>query len=278
MAHWSLDDIAWNKFDRSKVDPTILRVIKAASLVEGNGQDYADYLCNVFHDDPEFQALAQRWAVEEVQHGLALGRWANLADPTFDFETRRARFTEGFRVPIDQQESIRGSRAAELVARCIVEVGTSSHYTALMEAVEEPVLKDICRRIAADELRHYKMFYDHLKRYIDAEGISRLKRVWIAVSRIGESEDDELPYAYYAANDHQEPYDRKRVGALYGSQAFQYYRPHHIARVVAMTMKAVGLNPQGRASMMLTGVLSRYLKFRQSVMRRRAANALSRAA
>ena len=58
--------------------------------------------------------------------------------------------------------SSRGSRCGELVARCIVETGTSSYDTALMDAVEEPVLKEICRNIAADELRHYKLFYDHV--------------------------------------------------------------------------------------------------------------------
>ena len=94
---------------------------------------------------------------------------------------------------------MRGSRAGELVARCIVETGTSSYYTALMEAADEPVLKEICRNIAADEHRHYKLFYDHLRRYLTAEKIGRWRRVAVAISRMRESEDDELSYAYFAA-------------------------------------------------------------------------------
>ena len=71
MGHWTLDDIAWDKLDRSKVDADVLAVVKAASLVEHNGRDYATYLCNVFGDDPEFQHVARAWALEEVQHGQA---------------------------------------------------------------------------------------------------------------------------------------------------------------------------------------------------------------
>ena len=84
--HWTLDDIPWAAFDPSKVDLEILKVVKAAAMVEYNGGDYAAYLCNVFQDDPEFQHVARLWAEEEVQHGKALAAWAKLADPAFEFE------------------------------------------------------------------------------------------------------------------------------------------------------------------------------------------------
>jgi len=41
MGYWTLDDISWDRFDRSKVDPELLKVVKAASLVERNARDYA---------------------------------------------------------------------------------------------------------------------------------------------------------------------------------------------------------------------------------------------
>src|SRR3546814_7823807 len=86
--------------------------------------------------------------------------------------------------------------SSDLVARCIVEVGTSSYYASIGATTEEPVLREICRHIAADELRHYKLFYTHLKRYLEREGIGRWKRLAVALGRIGESEDDELAYAF----------------------------------------------------------------------------------
>jgi rubrerythrin len=244
MKHWTLDDIAWEKFDAARVDPAILSVVKAASMVERNADDYAVYLCNVFGDDPEFQKAARRWAAEEVQHGQALGKWAGLADPGFDFDAALRRFTEGFRLPLDVTESVRGSRSGELVARCIVETGTSSYYAALGEAADEPVLKEICRHIAADELRHYKLFYTHLRRYLAREPLGFLARLKVALARLAESDDDELAYAYFAANGSGH-YNREVNSCAYARRAYGFYRPHHVERAVAMILKAVGLVPNG---------------------------------
>lgn len=261
--HWTLEDIAWDRFDPAKVDPEILKVVKAAAMVEYNGGDYAKYLCNVFADDPDFQAAAKAWAHEEVQHGQALARWAHLADPGFDFEEGFARFTAGYSLPLDAHTSVRGSRSGELVARCIVEVGTSSYYSALAGATDEPVLKEICRHIASDEFRHYKLFYQHLKRYLERERIGKLRRILVALRRIGESEDDELAYAYYAANaDTSEPYDRKRWSRAYAARAFGYYRPAHVERGIAMTFKAAGLSPQSRLARWTAQAAYRFLRAR----------------
>lgn len=261
--HWTLDDIDWASFDRSKVDPEILKVAKAAALVEFNGYDYAEYLCHVFHDDPAFQAAARQWAEEEVQHGHALGRWARLADPDFDFDGAVARFRSGFQVPIEVDRSVRGSRAGELVARCIVEVGTSSYYGSLSDSTDEPVLKDVCKRIAADELRHYKLFYRHLKRYLELDKIGRWRRALIALGRMRETEDDELAYAYYAANAPEDaPYDRKRWGEAYMARAYTYYKRKYVERAAAMTCKAAGLDPQGNLARLLSRGAYRIMKSR----------------
>jgi hypothetical protein len=252
MTHWTLDDIPWDRFDRAKLDPDMLRVVKAASLVEQNGADYARYLCGVFADDEAFQEAARLWGTEEIQHGQALGRYAALADPSFNHAEACARFSAGFRVDLDAKSSVRGSRAGELVARCIVETGTSSYYTALAEATEEPVLKAICRRIAADELRHYKLFLTHLERYLAAEGLGLWGRLRIALGRIRESEDDELAFAYHAANDDGTVYDRPRAVRDYERRAYAVYRRHHVERGMAMVLKAVGLTPNGQLNRVAT--------------------------
>src|SRR3546814_4041602 len=100
-----------------------------------------------------------------------------------------------------------------------------------MNAIEEPVLKEICRRIALDEVRHYKLFYTHLERYLAREGLGRWRRLRVGLGRVGEAEDDELAYAYYAANAPLgESYDRRRASAAYLGRALGYYRPPVVRR------------------------------------------------
>jgi len=248
MANWTLNDIDWQAFDRSKVAPELVSLAKSACMVEHNGHDYARYLCEVFSDDAEFQKVAHLWAEEEVQHGKALRQWAELADPAFNFDESFKAFTDGYKLPVGGGGSVRGSRCGELIARCVVESGTSTYYTAISEYTDEPVLKQICAHIAADEFRHYKLFYTHLKRYLEKEKLGAFKRFAVALGRITESEDDELSYAFYTAHrgkDTQEKYDRKRSARRYLAAVARVYRKDHIERLVAMVLKAVGLKPNG---------------------------------
>lgn len=245
MAHWSLDDIPWQRFKRDLVDPDMLAVVKASSLVEHNAGDYAAYLRSVFAQDAAFQSETYRWSGEEVQHGEALGRWAQMADPGFDFAACCRRFRDGYRVPVDATVSVRGSAAAELVARCVVESGTSSFYSAMRDATQEPVLKAICHRIAGDEFRHYKMFFDALRRHRQREGQSRLRDAVVAVRRYREIDDDELAMAFHCANSADAPYDRRRASDAYFGRAFRYYREPHLRRAVGMMARAAGFDPAG---------------------------------
>src|SRR5271163_1057837 len=111
MGIWTLDDIPWHLFESRRLDPAIVALVMAASLVEANGAAYADHLCRIFGDDLDFQQRAREWGAEEVQHGAALARWAQLADPGFDFAAALARFRMGYRIDFDRGESRRGSRA-----------------------------------------------------------------------------------------------------------------------------------------------------------------------
>ncbi len=245
--HWAVADLSWDRLDPSKVSPDLLKIIKAAALVEYGADAYADYLCRIFSDDVAFQNLSRNWALEERQHGEALGAWAEKIDPDWTLERAMARFRAGYtpgHFITSGAKSVRGSRSAEMVARCMVEVGTSSYYSAIGDSTEEPVLKEICRHIAADEFRHYKLFYDTLNRYLAEENLGRIARLKVALGRIAESEDDELSYAFYAANaEENEIYDRKISNRAYARRAYSFYKPKHLDRAVAMIFKACGLKP-----------------------------------
>lgn len=260
---WTLDDIDWSAFDATKLDRRLVETVKAAAMVEHNADDYVAYLCNIFADDPQMQEAARAWGVEEVQHGRALARWAELADPAFDAGGALERFRAGYRLPIDATASVRGSRAGELIARCVVEVGTSSFYTALRDASAEPVLRQIAGHIAADEFRHYKLFYDHMRRYVARERLSLPRRLRVALGRIDEVGDDELAYAYFCGNFGEgEAYDRAACADAYGARAFAFYRRQHVARAVSMVAKAIGLRPHGWLARATGGVSWLVLRMR----------------
>lgn len=265
---WSLATIHWDRFSPKDVPHHFLPVIKAASLVEYNSFDYGCYLKNVFKDDPSFFAHIDRWVYEEEQHGRALGQWACMVDPHFDIDKAVSTFREIFRVPLNSEISIRGSQPGELMARCIVETGTSSFYTALGESTQEPVLKQICSLIAADEWRHYKLFYTHLNRHLKKLQLSKGDRLRIALSRIKESESDELASAYYAANQDTLPsYCHKKLIRLCMGQTYKLYQPRHVLRACQMIAKASGLSPQSRWLNVLGRIFFVHLKAKGSVLR-----------
>ncbi|HWA90857.1 MAG TPA: ferritin-like domain-containing protein [Rhizomicrobium sp.] len=265
---WSLDDVRWDRFDPSKVEPWMLTAVKAAALVEFNAPDYVTYLKRVFKD-ARTQAAIEEWGVEESQHGRALGRWAEMADPGFDLGETFARFRAGYRpghFDGDEEVSIRGSRRGEMIARCVVESGTSSYYSAIRDATEEPVLKEIAGRIAADEYRHYRLFFEILNAQAEPD-LPFWRKLMVAVGRINESDDDELAYAYYCAavpadREAATPYLRTQFSKASYNTSLRIYRRRHIQKLAQMVSKAVGVDPQGHMTKLAGALLWRMLRMR----------------
>ena len=198
MKHWRIEEIAWDRFDPSKVDPA--RRVRwsrpppwwSATAATTPATCTACSATTRISSRPP--TTGPRRKCSTATRSAAGPAWpirAGTTQAAFD------RYRAGYQLPLDAEASVRGSRTGELIARCMVETGTSSYYTALADGTAEPVLKQICRHIAADEFRHFKLFYDHMKRYLARENIGLLRRLRIALGRIGESEDDELAYAWY---------------------------------------------------------------------------------
>lgn len=270
---WSLDEVQWDRFDASKVEPWMLTAVKAAALVEFNAPDYVSYLKRVL-PDPKTQALIEEWGAEESQHGRALGRWAEMADPSFNLKETFARFRAGYQPPHFAEDatnavSIRGSRRGEMISRCVVESGTSSYYSAIRDMTEEPVLREIAGRIAADEYRHYKLFYEIMAIQPEPD-LPFWKKLIVAAGRINESDDDELAFAYYCAavpkeNEGSTPYVRAQSAKESYKTLLRIYRRQHVLRLTQMVSKAVGAEPQGRLTKAAGGLLWRVLRVRAGI-------------
>ena len=239
MKHWRIEDVAWDRFDPGAVDPALVPLVKAAAMVERNGRDYALYLGRVFSDDPDFRRPPTTGRRRRSSTATPWPNGPRWPIPHGTIAAAFDRYRAGYSIKTNADASIRGSRTGELIARCMVETGTSSYYTALAEATSEPVLKQVCKLIAADEYRHFKLFYDHMRRYLSRENLGIIARLRIALGRIGESEDDELAYAYHCGNEAEsQTYRHSRCTAAYMAGAMGFYRYRHIERSTGMILKA----------------------------------------
>ena len=79
---------------------------------------------------------------------------------------------------------------------------------------------------------------------------------------MAEAQDDELAYAYYAANETSSGYDRRRYTRAYARRAFALYRERHVGHIVAMAFKAVGLRPRGRLARTAGRLAWRFMRYR----------------
>ena len=258
--------INWELFDPAKVDARLLRLAKGASLVEYNSNDYVTYLRNVFADDPAICQSLDQWGAEEREHGEALARWAKMCDPNFDFERSLKKFKSLYSINTDVSHSIRGSRTLELIARCLVETGTSTYYTALADSSAEPLFAQICRQIAAEEVRHYTLFHKLLPKYQAQEKVGVLARLKVAVSRSIEAQDAELTTAYSCANrngreilSHELASDAQEFIAL----GYHLYQKKHLKMVVKLGANAVGLSSADWLSQPVSSLLAGVFKYQR---------------
>jgi hypothetical protein len=168
-----------------------------------------------------------------------------------------------------------------MIARCVVESGTSSLYSAIRDATDEPVLKEIAGRIAADEFRHYRLFYQILQAESEPD-MPRWRKLWVAATRVNEADDDELACAYYCANvpperTKDEPYRRKLYARAYTAKAMMLYRRHHIDKLVKMVVMPTGFSPSGRFCRIASAALWRVLTLRAKAQTTEKASALKAA-
>jgi hypothetical protein len=185
---------------------------------------------------------------------MALARWAKLADPGFDFDDAFKRFTDGINIDTGRTDSIRGSRCGELVARCRRTAQLLLHP----DGSRRTVLKEVCATSPPTSSATPAVISISRTTWRGRWARWRFSRA-VAHHR---AEDDELAYAYYAANHGNETYVRKRFVKAYIRRAFACYRREHLERAIGMALKAVGLKPNGLLNRAITSVATNWLRLR----------------
>jgi rubrerythrin len=164
---WRLQDIAFNAIDATSVrdDEFLFLTLTSASFVEILAETYSQNLIEYFGDNSEITHWLQKyWRQEEVQHGRALKRYVQTVWPKFDWNGAYDAFRAEYSA-LCTVEQLEPCHALELVARCVVETGTSTFYRAVQDYVSEPVLHQLLGNIQADETGHYRQFRHFLSTY-----------------------------------------------------------------------------------------------------------------
>jgi hypothetical protein len=219
---WTLDDIDWRSIARDEVraDPLLYFVVTMASFVESGADLYTSTLVDHVRDPVARQWLRDGWQPEELQHGRALRRYVEHVWPELDWSPGFAGFLAEYSVLCTTQ-ALNPSPALEMVARCAVEVGTATMYTAVQRYAPDPVLRDLAGRIRQDEVHHFNHFRDYFEAWRGSERIGRLDVLRTLLARLGDAEGEEVPIAFKHA------WQMRYPGAAFPEQAYDAF----IARV-----------------------------------------------
>jgi hypothetical protein len=197
---WSLADIPYDDIDRSVVadDEQLFFLVAAASFIEITSDTYTRNLIEFCAGDDEVvDWLENGWQHEEVQHGAALRRYVETAWPSFDWEASYRSFHDEY-MQFCAVDMLAPTRSLEMVARCVVETGTSSFYRMLSDASPEPVLRRLAGLISVDEVQHFKSFYRFFRLYAEREHPSRVDvmRQLLHRLRVIDAEDASIAFKH----------------------------------------------------------------------------------
>ena len=261
--HWSINDIDFNAINDKLVrhDQFLFITLVSASFVEIHSEQYADNLICYFQDNPELTCwLANHWRRDEVQHGKALKAYVQQVWPEFDWERAYLAFglEYGLLCTVEQLEKHKG---LELIARCVVETGTSSFYRAMQNYVQEPVLTSLIEKIRTDEISHYTQFRRHFLEYNTDERHSVVALTQTIWRRLKAISNEDAYIAFKHVHSQKNPVaDALELRAAWDqyNQAVKklsrHYYPHRLA--IKMLVKPIPL-PAGVKKMLalpLTGV------------------------
>ena len=264
---WSLADIPYDAIDRSLIagNEVLFNLLASASFIEITSDTYTRNLAEYCAGEAEVvDWLKQGWEHEELQHGAALRRYVQTVWPEFDWDAAYRAFLAEY-LRLCSVELYAPTRALEMVARCVVETGTSSFYRMLADAAPEPVLARLAAFISRDEVDHYKHFYRYYRLFAARERPSRLAVLRTLLKRTVniDAEDAAIAFKHVRlAMRPDVPYSdadyaafRREVRPL----ARRHYRFEQAVRMLLRPLELTGL--ASRATLWLATAIARRMLF-----------------
>jgi len=175
-ARWKMTDLPWASFDKSKVTPELVSLIKTITIGECTTFNATRAFMDLFAEDLDFTQWIAVWLYEETKHPQALVRWLACAgEPMSEQEQLDARII----TPMTQ------SQVEMLTFNIVSEIVASTLYQSFAKRVEEPLLKEIMISLGKDEARHSVGFEHYCKQYIEnaddpeKEKLTCLRAAWV---------------------------------------------------------------------------------------------------
>lgn len=245
---WTLADIPYHRVQRDRIagNEDLFYLLVGASLIEIASDLYAGNLIDYFQGDTDVHDwIESHWQTEEIQHGESLKRYVTTVWPDFDWEQAYTGFRADY-AGYCRPDALGPTPGLEMAARCVVETGTATLYTMINRIAPEPVLRDLALHIRNDEVRHYKHFLHHFRRYNSRHPETRLtvlRTLWARAAEV-DSEDASIAFRHIFSachtdrgfqDDDYRAYWRRNGETVRG--AYPY------AMAVNMWLKPLDLNP-----------------------------------
>jgi rubrerythrin len=244
--HWTLSDIPWYEIDQEQArgNLTSYYVVTAASFVETAADLYTANLVEHFSDPRAKHWLSNFWQPEELQHGRALRTYVEKVWPELDWVSHYQNFFAEYS-KLCTMEELEPSPALEMVARCVVEAGTSTFYTTLLEFSEDPVLKILAGHIRQDEVSHYTHFRRFFEQYRQHEHVGRIEIMRSLYKRLTEVENEDayigLKHAWMMRNSNSE-FDQENFQHVINELQHIMKSHYPYKMVLKMLIKPLDLN------------------------------------
>jgi len=157
-ARWQLrTDIPFDKIERRRLSDQWVHDLRQICLTELSALYATEMFIRDFYADIDFCSFVSIWFYEEMKHYLTLRRYLERVGETFDDleELPRLRLTFA-----------EGPAIETLTMHYVGEQRLAHWYTAFARQAPEPVLRQVFRTLAADELRHAACYAVYLRKAV----------------------------------------------------------------------------------------------------------------
>ena len=195
--HWKIADIRYEEIDHAAIvhNEDMFYLLMSASFIEMGSDTYAANLGEHYADYPGIRDwLVDQWEHEEVQHGESLRRYVEAVWPSFPWQQAYDSFFAEYS-QLCTMEELFADRRLEMVARCVVETGTTAYYHTLRGLSDEPVLTELLGHIRSDEVGHFKHFLAYFKTLQAEQPVGRTRIAGALYSRLKELRESDSDVA-----------------------------------------------------------------------------------